>query len=148
MLLGLLCLPVVTAFQSLYSGQACQSCLMNANYLSYANFPNMTASNFTYVCKSKYNPSVAYCCSELDFATHSACISSPLCSHSILNKNMRGVVCPHEKWSCGRSSPDIVVSFNQSETINVGRYLDTDEVCHYSFRADEMVYDPTSYKRI
>ena len=61
---------------------------------------------------------------------------------------MRGVICPHEKWSCGRNSPDVVVGMNQSETIEVGRYLGKDEICHYSFKANELITDPMSYKRV
>jgi hypothetical protein len=89
-------------FNMIYSGKGCRDCLSNSTNIAYNNT----------VCTSNYNKGVAYCCSEPDFKKNRACISSPLCSRDISDSNMWGVVCPHEKWSCGRKTPDIVLAMN------------------------------------
>ena len=102
------------------------------------------------MCQSRYNQQkVAYCCATNDFVSHTACVTSPLCSSTIPAQGMRPVLCPHEKWSCGRSSPNIVLAYGQQESVSFSsQYLNIGETCHYTLKPDQVISDKMSMKRI
>ena len=118
----------VSAYKSIYTGQECNACIAN----------NQT---WAAVCNSKYSQRISYCCDENDMKNSVACLYAPLCSWNITandtytNSSMRGQACPYDKLSCGRDSNEIMLSMNETQTLEVGRYFDNADVCHYSFGA-------------
>ena len=80
---------------TVYEGEDCMACIDDTT--TYAG-----------VCRSS-SVTQSYCCSqdEIDSETDRTCGQSELCSTSIELTNLKPITCPHKKYRCGISEPDI-----------------------------------------
>ena len=95
-ILILLCwLHVGSPSTYVYEGEDCKACLDDID-------------NFAGVCRST-SDTQSYCCTqdEIDSPADRTCGNSDLCSTSIDAINLRPITCPHKKYRCGISDPDI-----------------------------------------
>lgn len=75
-----------------------------------------------------------------------------MCNWNITDSNMKYITCPHEKYDCGISKPNIGLSLNQSVTLELSRYFNTKSSCYYELTANDQValedLDPYNRKYI
>ena len=105
------------------------------------------------VCRSS-SVTQSYCCSqdEIDSETDRTCGQSELCSTSIELTNLKPITCPHKKYRCGISEPDIPLYQGQSLeiVIDVTNNFDTEDSCYYHFYSGDLPEeaDPMNLKHL
>jgi len=105
-------------------GEDCKTCIANT-------------TAYEAVCQSNYGYGASYCCTEDDMTTEDTCMNAPLCSNTIDVMSMKYTTCPHEKYPCGISTPDLKLEFGQDVTIKVQKLMGPEDICYYKVTAKD-----------
>ena len=119
----MLVLPSSHAYDGIYSGPECGTCIGNSKV----------------VCRSSFSSNMAYCCDTTGRDTSQrACTQAPLCTTDLANTpGLQYLACPYETGPCGKAGPEIRLSMNQSVTITINNRFTTSDQCWYAITTDD-----------
>ena len=116
-------LPCSHAYDGIYSGAECSTCIAGSKV----------------VCRSSFSTNMAYCCDTTGRdTTQRACAQAPLCTTDLTNTaGLQYLACPYETGPCGKVGPAIRLRMNESVTIEINNRFTTTDQCWYSFTTDD-----------